>query len=446
MWAEGAERFVALANLVENVHRHRFAAENDGDRTFFGCSHFVALRHGDGQYRWRDGSLGQLLALAKKTGPLFGMRDVECGGVSGDTVREPVEAWRAAAGAALLATRLRAFGDSGSVDDAREVGMALDDDLVYFCTAMLGKDSGELYSCWQVNHFFDEGVPSVYWPILRQAAGEQFTEGSFGTSFESFVGPHSHVSNAAARRVERVEGNVFFCGGQGTEPGLLSVERGGILSFRTFVNVTGVVPELRKAPCLISSQANMLDDDRFFGVALEASKVLLTDIIAAHRRGVVSSSRAGQTTSPSFPSTLERLWTSYADSLANGRTGVCRYCGKVFLPTRNGEQLYCSPECQESRNRRAQNEKRRKWKSVREKIESARASEEITADRLYLDFLRSIGRDEIEELLASLSEGADSVLVRVRSENGRGVYKKRQRRSRASLLRGKGGGNAKKGR
>jgi hypothetical protein len=300
-----------------------------------------------------------LLALAKRLGPLFGGGGVaQVDGVY-SVICEPIKAWQIAAKNINFAMRAKAVLDNRSTDDW------LDDEL-YFMYYDFGKEG----FTWMAFKRFFGGLPKPYKQSLTYTAAE----------LKGLFQPVGFSDGAA----------------QLTEWRLSGPAASGNPTLKTSFTTSRALqlPEDRKT-YLVSNQY-MRSTPANNQTRLSLTTTIMQSLIKLHTYRV----RYGWYSdiySLNYNNLLERLWHNVGVGASQGKLGICQHCGRLFNADteRKDRKLYCSLYCQE-----AAKSKRHYCKRVVRDFIKQKDSIFSVAD--VLEKHPSLDRSELQDTLTSL--------------------------------------------
>lgn len=369
-----------LINLVEPISGRTYIAQvraGEDPR----CLAHVADR--ENEYRLVDSSCEELVDLAYEIGPLFGVYDFDSGMVCGLTVREPVDWWRAAAGALSCAMRMR---DAAS-DETYWRFMSSEVEL---CRAV----TDELRVLKAV-YISDLGFPGAYGRMI--AVGESEYHRAFPAvsasdepagvcyrgGFESKNGVRCEPSpypifirhsDWAKRRFDLYQNKKLSESSRGfvvsPRDGARSVcvRNGDSVDAIYVVRIEGgsVDYETGSDPYRFGVLPDDGDYSVFVNSILYPNPVwykmygnLYDVMVRIHTRRNSLDYELGRVSTEFYECALERIWCAFARQAIEGRSVACRNCGRAFVIHR-GERprQYCDANCRDSYNKKVKKEER----------------------------------------------------------------------------------------
>lgn len=336
--AEGGDAFLRLANLVKPAGAYEIS-------TMAIPSGALACIDEDIDYAYADAE--EALRLAEEFGPLFGHA---CADDATDVVREPLEAWYAAARVLNFAVRAEATLS----DPPRAPEDALDGEVVYLAEQNCdGVYVREPAISWTAVKSFGDSVPEPYHAMLDVPP--------------DFLARTMHA-------IPFDDGCVAF--GQWTSDGGFTVC--GCLE-------APCDPALPHAAVLVNGTDVRKGD---FAPSREAlttqqslTELIVQQLVAVHLArsyigwGIVHDDKAGRDVGSvgiQFNSYLERIWYAFGLHHSHGKLGICRHCGRLFSADkeRKSTKVYCSKRCQEAeKDERAKARRKRAREQARKERE-----------------------------------------------------------------------------
>ncbi|MBQ9042721.1 MAG: hypothetical protein IJ111_07895 [Eggerthellaceae bacterium] len=316
---EGGDAFLRLANLVKPAGV--FAIKTT--RVAPGPSGFSAFIDDDIDYSYADAE--EVLQLAREFGPLFGHA---CADGGADVVREPLEAWYAAARVLNFAVRAEAT----LADPPRAPEDALDGEVVYAveqnCT---GVYVPKPTISWVAAKGFGDAIPEPYRTMLEVPAA--MLERSHHPI------PLDDGGVAFGRWASDAGFAVYGCLEAPCEPGL---EHAAIVMSGADVRRGDLAPGSET----LTTQQSL-------------TELIVQQLVSVHLArtfvgwGVVhddKSCRDVGSVGIQFNSYLERIWYAFGLHHSHGKLGICKHCGRLFSADkeRKSTKVYCSKRCQEA--------------------------------------------------------------------------------------------------
>lgn len=334
---EGGDAFLRLANLVKPAGA--FAIKTT--RVMPGPSGFSAFID-DIDYSYVDA--GEVLQLAREFGPLFRHA---CADDGVDVVREPLEAWYAAARVLNFAVRAEAT----LADPPRASEGALDGEVVY----MVEQNCSGIHVpkpaiSWAAAKGFGGAIPEPYRTMLDVPAA--MLERSHHPI------PFDDGGVAFGRWASDVGFTVYGCLEAPCEPGL---ERAAFVMGGK---------DVRRGDFAPSSETLTMQQS--------LTELIVQQLVSVHLArtfvgwGVVHDEKSGRDVGSvgiQFNSYLERIWYAFGLHHSHGKLGICKHCGRLFSADkeRKSTKVYCSKRCQE-----AEKDERAKARRKRARAEARR--------------------------------------------------------------------------
>ena len=314
--AEGGDAFLRLANLVKPAGAYEISTMAIPSGAF-------AYIDEDIDYAYADAE--EALRLAEEFGPLFGHA---CADDATDVVREPLEAWYAAARVLNFAVRAEAMLS----DPPRAPEDALDGEVVYLaeqnCDGAYVRESA---ISWTAAKCFGDRVPEPYRTMLDVPPG---------------------LLGRTLRAIPFDDGCVAF--GQWTSDG----------GFAVYGRLEAPCdPELPHAAALMNGadvrKGDFAPSRETLTTQQSLTELIVQQLVSVHLArafvgwSVVHDDKSGRDVGSvgiQFNNYLERIWYAFGLHHSHGKLGICRHCGRLFSADkeRKSTKVYCSKRCQEA--------------------------------------------------------------------------------------------------
>lgn len=320
---------------------------------------------------------------------------------------------------------------SGATD-----GRSLDNDIQYL--EFLCRNGEREWTRWEAVYCIDGGIPEPYQSLIGLSDSDLTVRESMEGGACELLGEVQSCHRAFVDRPELslsaiapdAPADVSPPGNDGGAVRLAARVR-GLSRIVLALDVGLVGEELRECPSATLPNCRMLEGrERYLSVAKEIAGRMLNQLFAIHSARRVVSPRRGQVSAPSYNSTLERLWASYADGLASVRTAVCAHCGRLFIPRRKGTQIYCDYDglnpCQKRHNEQLKQERRHARSEVIKVVRSM-GDEPFDAVGIYYLLRGRVRLEMIPPVLEKMAREDDGAVVRIGTarDGGQPVYLRR---------------------
>jgi len=336
--AEGGDAFLRLANLVRPAGAYEIS-------TMAIPSGALAYIDEDIDYAYADAE--EALRLAEEFGPLFGHA---CADDATDVVREPLEAWYAAARVLNFAVRAEAT----LADPSRAPEDALDGEVVYLaeqnCDGLYVRQPA---ISWTAAKCFGSRVPEPYHAMLD-------------------VPPD--LLGRTLRASPFDDGCVAF--GQWTSDG----------GFAVYGRLEAPCdPELPHAAALMNGadvrKGDSAPSRETLTTQQSLTELIVQQLVSVHLArafvgwSVVHDDKSGRDVGSvgiQFNNYLERIWYAFGLHHSHGKLGICRHCGRLFSADkeRKSTKVYCSKRCQEAEKDERAKARRKRARAEARKNES----------------------------------------------------------------------------
>lgn len=336
--AEGGDAFLRLANLVKPAGAYEISTMAIPSGAF-------AYIDEDIDYAYADAE--EALRLAEEFGPLFGHA---CADDATDVVREPLEAWYAAARVLNFAVRAEAT----LADPSRAPEDALDEEVVYLaeqnCDGLYVRQPA---ISWTAAKCFGSRVPEPYHAMLD-------------------VPPD--LLGRTLRAIPFDDGCVAF--GQWTSDG----------GFAAYGRLEAPCdPELPHAAALMNGadvrKGDFAPSRETLTTQQSLTELIVQQLVSVHLArafvgwSVVHDDKSGRDVGSvgiQFNNYLERIWYAFGLHHSHGKLGICRHCGRLFSADkeRKSTKVYCSKRCQEAEKDERAKARRKRARAEARKNES----------------------------------------------------------------------------